>query len=76
MLSSLSFHYSPLSISSVSVGDEPFICGGRAFILPSPRGPCLLVGPTPGQKKTTVEKNKRESTNMLITWALAERYCI
>lgn len=35
MLSSLSFHYSPLSISSVSVGDEPFICGGQAFICES-----------------------------------------
>ena len=40
----------------------------------SPRGLCLLVGPTQGQKKTTVEKNKCESTNMLITWAHAQRY--
>lgn len=35
MLSSLSFHYSLLSIGSVSAGDEPFICGGRAFICES-----------------------------------------
>ena len=35
MLSTLSFNYSPLPISSVSVGDEPFICGGRAFICES-----------------------------------------
>lgn len=31
MLSGLSFHYSPFSISSVTVGDEPFIRGGQAF---------------------------------------------
>lgn len=37
-----------------------------------PRGLCLLVGPTQGQKRTTVEKNKCESTNMLITWAHAD----
>lgn len=35
MLPCLSFYYSPLSIRSVSLGDEPFICGGRAFICKS-----------------------------------------
>lgn len=40
----------------------------------SPQGMCLLEGSTQGQMKTTVEKNKRESTNMLITWLHAERY--
>lgn len=40
----------------------------------SPLGLCLLVGPTRGQKKTTVEKNKCECTNTLITWAHAQRY--
>lgn len=39
----------------------------------SPRGLCLLVAPTQGQEKTTVEKNKCESTNMLVTWAHADR---
>lgn len=33
----------------------------------SPQGLCLLVGPTQGQTKTTAEKNKCQSTNMLIT---------
>lgn len=39
----------------------------------SPRGLCLLVGPTWGQKKTTAEKKKkkRESIN---TWTCAQRY--
>lgn len=41
----------------------------------SPWGLCLLVGPAQGQKKATAEKNKCESTNMLITWAHAQR-CI
>lgn len=35
MLPRLSLHYSLLSNSSVSVGDETFICGGRAFICDS-----------------------------------------
>lgn len=74
VLSSLSLHYLPLSISSGSVGDEPFICGGQAFI-------CQSTGTVPaggtdagtgednsGKKK----KNKCESTNMLITWAQAQ----
>lgn len=52
MLSSLSFHYSPLSISSVSVGDEPFICGGQAFICES-----LGTAPAGGTDAGTEEDN-------------------
>lgn len=52
MLSSLSFHYSPLSISSVSVGDESFICGGRAFICES-----LGTVPAGGTSTGTEEGN-------------------
>lgn len=40
----------------------------------SPRGPCLLVGPTQGWKTTTAEKNKCECPNVLITWAHALIY--
>lgn len=52
MFSSLSLHYSLLSISSVSVGDEPFICGGQAFICDSSE-----TVPAGGTKAETEEDN-------------------
>lgn len=74
MLSRLSFHYSLLSISSVSAGDEPFICGGQAFICESP-GTVPAGGTNAGTEEDNSGK-KQESTNMLITWAHARMiYC-
>lgn len=52
MFSSLSLNYSLLSISSVSVGDEPFICGRQAFISDSSE-----TVPAGGTKAGTEEDN-------------------